>query len=265
MVSKRNRELIDYFESLGIEINIGKNKARGNQGIFVAKKGEKFRIDISREVDENNILSIMLHEFAHYVHYCYDSTLKSLDFVFEDISDTETEELLRITVEKIPKATAQILYDKKEEIAQSVKQLAAAIRSHYPEYSLAKPFKPIERSLHYPVKYLLRYDKIRYLNSFYSIENLHDDFPELSDCQRVYIALKSKQRALARINSRINRLNKYYNTPTELWARFCELFFTNPAKINKLAPQLSIKFRSCLNTNKIKELSELDKILHNIT
>ena len=36
MVSERNRiiRLKEYFESLGIEVNIGKNKARGNKGFF---------------------------------------------------------------------------------------------------------------------------------------------------------------------------------------------------------------------------------------
>ena len=40
-----------------------------------------------------------------------------------------------------------------------------------------------------------------------------------------YIKMKSLQRKQARINTKIRKLNNYYNQPSELWARFFELFF----------------------------------------
>ena len=264
MVSERNGfiELVNYFESLGIDVNIGKNKARGNQGLFIAKQNQKFRIDISRNVDDSSKLAIMLHEFAHYVHYRYDSSLKTLDFVFDDISDAEMEELLRVTVEKVPKSFAQVLYDKKDEFSRNVKSLSAIIRKYYPDFKLSSPFKTIEKNINYPAKYLLKYDRIKYLNKIYSIENLEKEFEELSECQYAYIKLKANQRHIAKINSRINRLNKYYSATTELWARFCELFFTNSLRAEKLAPILSSKFKNTLSSNKIKELSIVNEILH---
>ena len=113
MVSQRNqlKELERYLSRIGISVNIGKNKARGNQGIFIA--GKELRIDVSNAVDENARLSILLHEFAHYVHYCYDHKLKSLKCIFGELTENEEEELLRVTVHKIPKDSAKFLYSKK--------------------------------------------------------------------------------------------------------------------------------------------------------
>lgn len=266
MVSKRDCfiDFTNYLESLGINVNISKNKARGYHGLFIAKKGEPFRIDISKDVNESNVIPILLHEFAHYIHYRYDSSLSSLDFIFKDINDDEMEELLRVTVEKIPQNTAQSLYNKKNEVSDSIQQLAEIIRLEYPDFRLSKPYKQIEQTLKSPVRYLLKADRVKYLNKIYSIENLNEDFKSLTKCQAAYILLKSKQRFMSRINSRINKLNKYYNTPTELWARFCEMFFTDINKTKKLAPVLSLRFIDILNTNKIKELSDVNKILQNI-
>ncbi len=264
MAGQRNRfiELIRYFESLGISVNIGKNKARGNQGLFIAKNGDKFRIDISKNVDDKNILSIMLHEFAHYIHYRYDSSLKSLNFIFNEVTDSDMEELLNVTVDKVPKNSALILYNKKGELKRNIKKCAETIKQYCPDFKLSLPYNPLEKKLKLPVKYLLKYDKIIYLNKVYSVEELENDFPDLKDYQCAYIRLKSLQRMASRVNSRINRMNKYYNTPTELWARFLELFFTDSLKADKLAPNLSQKFRKSLKAGKIEELSKVNKILH---
>ena len=56
-----------------------------------------------------------------------------------------------------------------------------------------------------------------------------------------------------RINSRIAKLNRYYNSPTELFARFVELFFTDYTKANKLAPNSVAKFEQNLKQGNIQE------------
>lgn len=257
-------ELVKYFESLGIIVNIGKNKARGYQGLFCAKQNNEFRIDISKEIDKNNVISIMIHEFAHYVHYKYDLSLESLNFVFGEISDKEMEELLCITVEKVPKNEAKTLYLKKEETRNCIKSLSNKIRDRYPDFRLSTPFKLIEQSLNVPAKYLLKYDRVKYLNNIYSVETLKEDFSNLTDWQCAYISLKSKQRYMSRINAKINKLNKYYNTPTELWARFCELFFTEHDKAMQIAPVISKRFVDILGEGKINELSRVYEILEKI-
>ena len=40
MADKRDRilELTKYIESLGVQVNLGKNKARGNKGIFLGRE-----------------------------------------------------------------------------------------------------------------------------------------------------------------------------------------------------------------------------------
>lgn len=225
MASERNRvtRLAEYITSLGVIVNIGKNKARGNKGIF-CKKRDGYRIDISENIDADSTLSTLLHEFAHYIHYCNDSTLSSLDFVFKDLSELEQEELIKITVQNVPKEFASSLYKCKQHYMLENKKLVSYIKAVYPNFKVSEPFKPIERLLKYPVKYLLKYDKIQVLTQIYAVDTLENDFKTLTEEQIAYIRLKSNQRQLARINSKINRLNKYYNQSSELWARFFELF-----------------------------------------
>ena len=57
------KELIQYFKSLGLRVNTT-TKARGHLGFFL-----KNRIDISRNVPPARVVPTLLHEFTHYVHY----------------------------------------------------------------------------------------------------------------------------------------------------------------------------------------------------
>ena len=257
MVSERNRviELEKYLSSLGIDINIGTTKARGNKGVFIYKN-DRFRIDISKQSTPNKILRTLLHEFAHFIHYSYDKKLSSLDFIFKEGPDNEIkEELINITVQDIPKEFAASLFKKKEILHQEIEYLKQRIKIRYPDIQLSKPNKDIERNFSTPLKYLLKYDKVKWLNQIYSISEL-DKF-SLNEAQEAYLKLKSKQRCLKRINSRINRLNKYYKSPSELFARFIELYYTNTDKAHKIAP------KACLIIEKdnIPYLAELRKII----
>lgn len=267
MVDKRDRviELIQYIESLGVSVNVCKNKARGNKGLFLTKNNQFYRIDISKSIDDENILSVLLHEFAHYIHYKYDRKLQSLNFVFEDLSEAELEELLQVTVLNVPKDAASQLYNTKVRLCEEVNMLAKSIKQDFPEFKKSAPFKPIEKSLGYPVKYLLKYDCIKYNNRIYSVDNLDCDFECLSKPQQNYIYLKSKQRYLSRLNAKINKLNKYYNNMSELWARFFSMFFTDEIQARKTAPLLSNKFYKVITNNKIKEITNVNKILQFVT
>ena len=90
MASERNRilNLIEYIQSYGITVNIGKNKAQVNKGFFKVTNKEKYRIDIAKGLDEISILSCLVHEFSHFIHYKYDNTLKNLDFILDSKNDT---------------------------------------------------------------------------------------------------------------------------------------------------------------------------------
>lgn len=258
MVSERNRilELTEYFSSLGINVNIGKTKARGHKGIFMHSPKD-FRIDIAKNIDESSTISTLLHEFAHFVHYSYDKSLKSLDFVFDEFSEDIREELINITVQDIPKEFASELYNTKDCLNNDIKKLTQIIKTDYPEFKLSEKNKDIEKNLSLPIKYLLKYDNIKYFNRLFSVKNI-DDYLDLSDTQKTYIKLKSKQRALKRINSKINRLNKYYNNYSELFARFIDAYYTKPNLTKKIAPKAFYKLQ-CAN---IKLFDKVNKIFN---
>ena len=99
-----------------------------------------------------------MHEFAHYVHYTYDKTLKSLDFIIDE-NDELTEELIKLTVDSI--------------------------------------------------------------------------------------------------NSKISRLNRYYNSPTELFARSMEAYILNREVFLKKAPNLAKHY----NQSHLPLIENLEKIL----
>jgi transposase len=79
----------------------------------------------------------------------------------------------------------------------------------------------------------------------------------------LYLKLKSKQRALKRVNSKISRLNKYYNSPTELFARSFELYIADSNKLLRIAPNVHKEFEKTLKENKIKLLTGFVKNLYN--
>lgn len=268
MAGKRDRivTITEYLNSLGVTVNIGKTKARGNRGIFMGGGKQAFRIDIAKDAPQESILQVLIHEFAHYVHYCYDKKMESLDFINKDISSSADllEELLNVTVSKIPKSAVVELYGLKEKLRNEIKMLSEDIKVAYPDFKLSSPYRRLEKSLKNPVKYLLKYDRVRVFYKVYSIEHIKDDFPYLSPAQAAYIMIKSKQRALGRINSRISKMNRYYNRPAELFARFVELYFLDLEKSRKEAPLFSQVMDNILQNNRIPELTQLKNILSNV-
>ena len=200
MDDKRNRilELVSFIQSLGIEVNIGKNKARGNKGFFRAKEGS-FRIDIAKNQKEEEILHLLVHEFAHYLHYTNDKTLKSLDFIFNENDDLQ-EEMIELTVNLIPKSSIEPLFRAKDELTEEIK-------------------------------------------SGTNVE--------------------LQRKALRRVNAKIARLNRYYNMPTELFARTLETYFTANDKCKVIAPIVTQQIESTLANNKFPVLNTLNNILNN--
>ena len=235
MACERNRIIVlkEYLSSLGINVNIGKNKARGHKGVFM-RSFNNYRIDISDNVSEENVISVVLHEFAHYIHYSGDKTLKKLDFIFEDFNDDIKEELIKITVNEVPKDFATALYSKKAILGDEIKALVKKIKFYEPDFKLSEKYKKYENKISYPFNYLLKYDRVKFGGKLYSVEKLKD-YP-LSEVEILYLLIKSKQRAIKRINARISRLNKYYKSPSELFARFISSYYTNPCYTSETAP-----------------------------
>lgn len=256
MVNQRNRSvnIIQYLQTLGIEVNIGKNKARGHKGIFMTSDG-KYRIDISKDLPDENRLGVIIHEFSHYIHFKKDKSLNSLKFIFEEFNEELENELINITVQNIPKEFASSMFERKDITKRKIKELSSIIKEQYPDFKLSEPYKKIEKELKNPVKYLLKYDRVRVFTKIFSVNELESEFPNLTTVQAAYIRLKSKQRLLQRINSKISKINKYYNKPAELFARFVEMFFTNPVLTQRLAPKAFLNLRNAIDNNKIPELT----------
>lgn len=258
MDNKRNRtqELISYIKSFGIEVNIGKNKARGNKGFFSA--GKKFRIDIAK--GQENITGVLLHEFAHYIHYVYDSTLSSLEFFFGDINDDLINEMIEITVARIPKRSIEPMFVMADELRKEIKELADSIKNEYKDFKISRPCLQLEKKLSFPLNLLLKYDRVKTGTGEFSTETIERDFPFLERCCAEYLILKSKQRYLKRITSSIARLNKYYNSPSELFARCFEVYYTDRALLANKAPRIFNVFNEAILNNKFFELSGLNNL-----
>ena len=110
------------------------------------------------------------------------------------------------------------------------------------------------------LKFLLSHDNVKLINGFtelfYSIDNLNTDL----DIE-LYLKIKSKKRALNRINSKITKMNKYYNSPTELFARFFEMFVMEKDKLQQIAPFSYAKFEKVFLEKKIPYINNFIKCL----
>lgn len=262
MVSERNRivKVKEYIESFGIDVNISKNKAQGNRGFFKAHNN-KYRIDIARGLSNENIVNTLVHEFTHFIHYKYDIKLQDLDFLFGTVEDSLIEDMLKVTVDFIPKEQAKTLFNQRVNLKKEIKILAQTLTNTCSDFKLSTGSKKIEKELNKTIyKYLLKYDRVKIPNFFsskiYSINDIKNS-TELPNLHISYLVLKSKQRALKRINSRISKLNRYYNSPTELLARSIELYVSDNNKLKESAPLLHSSLKDIIDTNKIPELTKL--------
>lgn len=244
MVNKRDRILkfIQYLQELGIEVNLNKNKARGNKGFF-RTEGAGYRIDIAKGLSVDEQLSVLLHEFAHYIHFQYDKNLKNLDFIFKDFDEIVLEEMISVTVDSVPKADAIKLFEIKKEIKSEIKSLVQKIKVIHPDFKMTDKNKDIEQKIRSKgLAPMLQHDNVKILSLFsckiYRITECEKYFTNEEKILSYYLQLKSKKRALNRINSRISKLNKYFNSSTELFARAFELFFTNRELMMKKAPNV---------------------------
>ena len=263
MVSERDRiiELVRYFNSLGIIVNIGKNKAQGNKGFFKVINNT-FRIDISKGLSDNAILKTLVHEFTHYIHYINDKTLKSLQFILGDNWEDYLDELIELTVDSIPQKMISPLFDAKHKLHEEIIELEKTFTEINSNYTKTKNNLEIETTIERAgYKYLLKYDKVKIHGLFgHKILTL-DNIENIPKEAELYIRLKSKERALKRVKSRMSRMNKYYNSPTELIARAIEMYIFNRETVYQKAPKVFLEIENTLASKKIKELNQILQIL----
>lgn len=265
MVSTRDEtliinEIIRYLSSLGIEVKTA-TKARGNRGFF--KEG---RIDISKTLDDKNALRTLVHEFAHYVNYKLDDKLKSFEILFGEKTESKLDELQMVTAFVDENSLCKKLNQEREHLKLKIKDLSNTIKKTHPEFSLSEEFKAFKKYSRWSnIGYLEKYDRVKVhsimSNKIYSISTVKDDFPDIPEAFVNYLQLKSHQRKRTKITRRITKLNKYYNEPCELFARFIEGIFLDSEKIKDIAPQSYQVFLEKYNKNYYPHLRELFSII----
>lgn len=265
LVQKNKKDVIKYLKSLGISVHT-RTKARGNKGFYC-----KNRIDISKDIEDERFLDTLAHEFAHYIHakiepktFNKGGSLQKLFACFET-SDIE-KELIKVTHFVDPNSKLEKLIEIKEQYKKRIKQKENEIKMTCPDFQRSKPYKPFEKAIRKSkAKYLLKHDRIKLITPFlhrvelYSITTAHLDFPELKPEFINILKLKSLQKKQANNSRRINKYNKYYNSPNELFARFVQSLIYDFETTKILAPKTYERFFTLLNEGYFMELEYLFK------
>lgn len=264
-LTKRN--VMDFLRALNIEVKTN-TKARGNNGLY-----QKNRIDVCRGLTEEQAIDVLVHEFAHHIHYKIDKDfLKnggSLENIFNTSNIVEIKEELKNVTNLIDKnSRLNIFLKAKEDASNQIKGMQGAIKRDYPNFLRSKKFPEFEKYIKgSDAKYLVKYDAIRLMQGFFfkkervlTVKNLEVDFPDMPKAFQLYIRLCSMQRKQAKISRRINKLNKYYEKPTELFARYVQGYFSNPETISTVAPVTTKRFKELLASGYYKELKDLFEI-----
>ncbi|MBQ3819296.1 hypothetical protein II810_02505 [bacterium] len=257
-------ELTDYFKSLGLDVNTS-TKARGHQGFFL-----KNRIDISKEMPQEKIIPVLLHEFAHYIHSKIEPDINktggTLEKIFCSNNHLYKDELIKVTNFVDENSLCVKLYEHKSRVKNCIKEYEEIIKSHYPDFQRSKRFKEFEKYIKKSdAKYLLKYDKVKLVKGgifsktykYYSIHDIERDFPDMPEAFSAYIRLRSNQKKQSRISARINKYKNYYEKPTELFARLVEGIYLDRAWTEAIAPNVARQFFDLLNSGYYTELKEV--------
>ena len=267
-LTKRN--VTEFLRDCGIEVKTN-TKARGNQGLY-----QKNRIDLSRNIKDDKAIAVLVHEFAHHIHYKIDKDFVknggSLEKLFDtkDINEIKSE-LVQVTRLTDKNSRLTVFIEAKEETSKTVKSMQSAIKRDYPNFLRSKKFSEFEKYIkNSDAKYLVKYDAIRIVKGFFlkkehilTVKNLENDFPDMPKAFQIYIRLCSLQRKQAKLARRINKLKKYYEKPTELFARFVSAVFLTPETIKTIAPVTSKRFFELLKSGYYGELKDLFEIFKN--
>jgi len=185
---------------------------------------------------------------------------------------TIQKELMQVTKFVDDNSHCQKLKVHKEQVKKNIKMLEAEILKDYPKFMRSKKFKEFDKYIKKSkARYLLRYDRVKFVSpkffgimreiEVFAIDNLERDFPEMPRAFCAYIRLKSAQRKQARISARMNRLNKYYSKPTELFARLVEGIYINETRVHALAPHVTQRFFELLGQGHYFELKNVLEML----
>lgn len=262
------KELIKYFRHLGLEVHTS-TKARGHQGFYMQK-----RIDISKNIPSSRVLPTLMHEFAHYVHSQIEPFIErnggTLEKIFNDrYTMTYEKELFAVTNFVDKHSKCEKLEEHKKIIKNKINESETIIKKYYPDFMRSKNFKEFNKYIkRSDAKYLLKYDRVKIItgifvkkSKIYSINNIENDFKDMPEAFAAYIRLHSYQKRQKRISAKINKLKKYYNRPTELFARFIEGLYLNSDDVKNLAPISYERFEELLQSGYYPQLQEVLKMV----
>ena len=183
-LTKRN--VIEFLKSVGIEVKTN-TKARGNQGLY-----QKNRIDIARGIKDDKAIEVLVHEFAHHIHYKIDKDFikngGSIETLFDTTSTSSIKkELINITNLIDKNSRLQVFSDAKDDASKTIKRMQNAIKRDYPNFLRSKKFPEFEKYIkNSDAKYLVKYDAVRISKGLFfkkevvlSIKNLEKDFPDM--------------------------------------------------------------------------------------
>lgn len=257
-------ELIKYFETLGLKVHTT-TKARGHQGFFL-----KNRIDISKNTPENRIVPTLLHEFTHYIHSKIEpemiKTGGTIEKIFASDNPKYFEELVKVTNFVDQNSLCIKLYEHRDRVKEKINSQEKIIKHYYPKFQRSKKFKEFDKYIKKSnARYLLKYDRVKLVIGgffkknikMYSIDNIEKDFTDMPIAYAAYIRLKSLQKKQSRISSRINRYKKYYENPTELFARLVEGLYLDKEWVEAIAPNVTKQFYNLLNAGYYRELQNI--------
>lgn len=258
------KELIKYFRSIGLDVHTS-TRARGHQGFYM-----KNRIDISKNIPSNRVIPTLIHEFTHYVHSQIEPFMErtggSLEVIFDDDNISIYEkELIRVTNFVDKNSRCEKLKQHKQIIKNRIAYYEKIIKNRYPKFLRSKKFKEFDKYIKKSkAKYLLKYDRVKLISGtffkkteIFTIDNIEKDFRDMPAEFAAYIRLKSYQRRQSRVSSKINKLNKYYTKPTELFARLVEGLYLDAQTVQDLAPHSYFRFFELLNSGYYRELSKV--------
>ena len=261
---------IKYLRTLGLEVHTTTG-ARGHQGFFCNN-----RIDISKNVKEERFIPTLLHEFTHFVHSRIEPELSktggSLEKIFKSTNPIYKKELVRVTQFVDESSRLVKLYEMRDKLKIKAKQQEFIIKEEYPDFQRSKPFKSFDKFIkRSEARYLLKYDRVKLVEGFWNlktriitIENIEKDFPQMSSAFVACIRLKSLQRKISRVSARINKYRKYYERPTELFARFVEGLYLDEEWVRALAPEATERFFELLNSGYYGELKDVVRLENNL-
>lgn len=236
------KKFVAFLKNIGIDVHLN-TKARGHSGFCTGK-----RIDVSKNLPQNRVIEVLLHEFAHFVHFKLEPELIKSHGTLSVLFDTDevnsiAEELFQITLIVFDTVDIRKINRLKDAVNEKIKEERVVIKEDYPDFAVNKKFKEFDRYIrHSKAKYLLKYDCVIIRGGWFakdetiSVKSIEKDFPAMPKAFAAYIKMKSNERKRNRLNARVSKIKRYLKQPTELFARFFQLYCCDIETVKSLAP-----------------------------